>query len=95
MYHLTGAMCSNHFSFVSLLIATLAFGGTELQEAKIGVLSAAFLFGYLPKHRAQSELAVSSKAEGEASLRVEVVTPKTRTNSGSGRLSPRNRHVAA
>ena len=45
-----------------------------------GVLGAAFLFGYLPKHRAQSELAQSSKAEGDSSLRVEVVTPKTLTS---------------
>jgi RND family efflux transporter MFP subunit len=46
----------------------------------LGVLGAAFLFGYLPKHHAQSALALSSKAESEDSLRVEVVTPKTLTS---------------
>jgi membrane fusion protein (multidrug efflux system) len=46
----------------------------------IGVLGAAFLFGYLPKHHAQTALVESSKAESEDSLRVEVVTPKTLTS---------------
>jgi membrane fusion protein, multidrug efflux system len=45
-----------------------------------GVLGAAFLFGYLPKHHAQSELVESSKIEGESALRVEVITAKSMTS---------------
>ncbi len=45
-----------------------------------GVLGAAFLFGYLPKHHAQSELVESSHVADQAALRVEVITPKTLTS---------------
>lgn len=45
-----------------------------------GVLGAAFLFGYLPKHHAQAELVEASKAEGESALRVEVIAPKSLTS---------------
>ena len=44
------------------------------------VLGAAFLFGYLPRHHAQSQLVESSQADGEIALRVEVITPKTMTS---------------
>jgi membrane fusion protein (multidrug efflux system) len=45
-----------------------------------GVLGAAFLFGYLPKHHAQSELIESSHEADGAAMRVEVITPKTLTS---------------
>ena len=45
-----------------------------------GVLGAAFLFGYLPKHHAQSELVESARAADQTALRVEVITPKTLTS---------------
>jgi len=45
-----------------------------------GVLAAAFLFGYLPKRHAQTELVASSKIDADSALHVEVVTPKTLTS---------------
>jgi len=45
-----------------------------------GVLGAAFLFGYLPKHHAQSELAEAAKNDEGASLRVEVISPKVQSS---------------
>lgn len=41
-----------------------------------GLLAAAFLFGYLPRHRARAELAESARAEVASAPRVEVVSPK-------------------
>ncbi len=46
----------------------------------VGVLAAAFLFGYLPKHHAQSELVEATKNEDGASLRVEVIAPKVQSS---------------
>lgn len=43
-------------------------------------LVAAFLFGYLPRHHAKSELAEGAQAEHDAIPRVEVVHPKTTTS---------------
>ena len=45
-----------------------------------GVVGAAFLFGYVPKHQALKELVQSSKQEGDSALRVEVVVPKVLTS---------------
>ena len=41
-----------------------------------GVVGAAFLFGWWPKHRAASNLATETSVAADALLRVEVVTPK-------------------
>ena len=43
----------------------------------VGVLAAAFLLGYLPRHHARAELVAGARAEGESAPRVEVVTPKS------------------
>ena len=40
------------------------------------VLGAAFLFGYLPRHRAKVELTQAAGGEADSAPRVEVVTPK-------------------
>ena len=40
------------------------------------LLASAFLFGYLPRHRAKTELAEGARTEAEQAPRVEVVTPK-------------------
>ena len=40
------------------------------------LLGVAFLFGYLPRHRAKAELVESARAEADSAPRVEVVTPK-------------------
>lgn len=40
------------------------------------LLGAAFLFGYLPRHRAKAELANGARLEAEQAPRVEVLTPK-------------------
>jgi membrane fusion protein (multidrug efflux system) len=45
-----------------------------------GVLGAAFLFGYLPKHHAQSALVESSHEADQTAMRVEVIAPKTLTS---------------
>jgi len=42
----------------------------------IALLAGAFLFGYLPRHRAKTELAEGARAEAEQAPRVEVVAPK-------------------
>jgi membrane fusion protein, multidrug efflux system len=42
----------------------------------VAVLGAAFLFGYLPRHREKAELTAATRVEGENAPRVEVVTPK-------------------
>jgi len=39
-------------------------------------LVAAFLFGYLPRHRAKTELAEGARAEAEQAPRVQVINPK-------------------
>jgi RND family efflux transporter MFP subunit len=44
--------------------------------ASAAVLGAAFLFGYLPKHRAQSELAADAQSDRSAAPFVQVITPK-------------------
>jgi membrane fusion protein, multidrug efflux system len=44
------------------------------------LVAAAFLFGYLPKHRAKAELVEGARVEAEQAPRVEVVSP-TVTNS--------------
>jgi len=44
------------------------------------VLAAAFLFGYLPRRHAQAELVEATKNEDGASLRVEVISPKTQSS---------------
>lgn len=40
------------------------------------LLAAAFLFGYLPKHRAKAELVEGARTQAEQAPRVEVVSPK-------------------
>ena len=40
------------------------------------ILGAAFLFGYLPRHRAKAELAEGARLEAESAPRVEVISPK-------------------
>ncbi len=63
-------------------------GPTVLSKSKlmmfglvgVGVLGAAFLFGYLPKHQAQTELAETAKSDDGASLRVEVILPKVQSS---------------
>lgn len=50
-------------------LALLLIGGTA-------VLGAAFLFGYLPKHHARSELVADAQADGAAAPFVQVITPK-------------------
>ncbi|HEX2672098.1 MAG TPA: efflux RND transporter periplasmic adaptor subunit, partial [Polyangiaceae bacterium] len=42
----------------------------------VALLAAAFLFGYLPKHRAKAELVEGARTEAEQAPRVEVVSPK-------------------
>jgi len=44
------------------------------------VLAAAFLFGFLPRHHAKTELAEGARAEAEIAPRVEVVAPKVSTS---------------
>ena len=41
-----------------------------------GLLGVAFLFGYLPRHRAKAELVENARVEAESAPRVEVVSPK-------------------
>jgi len=54
---------------------TFLFGGVA-----VGLLAVAFLFGYLPRHHAKTELVAGAREDSEAAPRVEVVTPKI-TNS--------------
>jgi len=52
-----------------------------------GLILAAFLFGYLPRHHAKTELAEGARAETESAPRVEVVTPKLTSSDHSIVLS--------
>lgn len=49
----------------------------------LGVLAAAFLIAWLPRRAAQKDLAASTKADGNAILRVQVVTPKSKSSDRS------------
>jgi RND family efflux transporter MFP subunit len=44
--------------------------------ALAALLGVAFLFGYLPRHRAKADLVENARADAESAPRVEVVTPK-------------------
>ena len=51
-----------------------------LGAVAVAGLAAAFLFGYLPRHHAKSDLAEGARVEAEQAPRVEVISPKL-TNS--------------
>ena len=52
-----------------------------------GVLGAAFLFGYLPRHHAKAELLEGAESENVSAPRVEVVTPTVMTSDHAIALS--------
>lgn len=63
-----------------------------LVVAGVGVIVAAFLFGWLPKRRARADLEARTRASASDVLRVDVVTPKALTSDRAlllpGTMSP-------